>query len=342
MSKNINRGERMVRILLFLFQHPVRRYTTTEIMDVLGLAETERRNVQRDLQSLTDIGPESPVACEGAFPHLVYGCGWKGAERVVFPEFDDSLLNFLFLRRIAGLYPATRETIDELVQRIEEELPAQDQTFLKKYGKNLDNRILFMGTPARYDEGSAKHLGTVLRAIESHHKINTDYLKNTESELIRNRVRVPVLIAVYQGEIYVGCRSESNPDKSYFLKLSRLKRVRMLSEMYKDDPAFVQHFRDRVAQSGGMFGEESPSAQKIRLRFSYWCKNTLEENPYHRSLKILRAHDGKIDVSLYVEVNRSLVQWILGFYDRVEVLEPECLRTELKNFSGWLADTYKM
>lgn len=29
MSKNINRGERMVRILLFLFQHPVRRYTTT-------------------------------------------------------------------------------------------------------------------------------------------------------------------------------------------------------------------------------------------------------------------------------------------------------------------------
>jgi hypothetical protein len=46
-------------------------------------------------------------------------------------------------------------------------------------------------------------------------------------------------------------------------------------------------------------------------------------------------------VSLYVEVNRSLVQWILGFYDRVEVLEPECLRTELKNFSGWLADTYK-
>src|SRR5574344_277269 len=112
MSKNINRGERMVRILLFLFQHPVRRYTTTEIMDALGLAEAERRNVQRDLQSLTDIGPESPVACEGAFPPLVYGCGLNGAERVLFPDFDDPLRNFLCLRGSAGPFPETSETLD--------------------------------------------------------------------------------------------------------------------------------------------------------------------------------------------------------------------------------------
>lgn len=339
-NKNFTRGERMVQILLHLFRHPSRRYSTTEIMEALSLSEAERRNVQRDLQSLLDILPESPIRTDGIFPHLFFQCNWQLAERVVFPEFNNSLLNFMFLKRIAGIYPATKELIDELVLRIQAALPAKDQEILRKLDQDIYSRILFMGTPARHEDDTSKHLSQILVAIQEHRKINTDYLKNTEGEFIRNRIRVPLLLVIYQSEIYVGCRSESNPEETYFLKLRRLQRVHVLSETYKEDPVFLQKFRDRIRKSGGMFGETMPEAESIHLKFPYYCKNLLEENPYHPSLRISRPRKGAIDVRLHVEINRSLVQWILGFYDRVEVISPLSLRKELADFSLWLAEKY--
>jgi predicted DNA-binding transcriptional regulator YafY len=45
-------------------------------------------------------------------------------------------------------------------------------------------------------------------------------------------------------------------------------------------------------------------------------------------------------MTMLVEPNRSLLQWILGWAERVEVMEPMSLRVELADFGRTLVERY--
>ena len=49
------RGERMVRIFVYLMAHYNNRYSVTDIMHHLDIPESDLRNVQRDMQALVNL-----------------------------------------------------------------------------------------------------------------------------------------------------------------------------------------------------------------------------------------------------------------------------------------------
>lgn len=51
----LTRGERMIKIFVYLMAHYNNRYTITEIMHNLDIPESDLRSIQRDMQSLIDV-----------------------------------------------------------------------------------------------------------------------------------------------------------------------------------------------------------------------------------------------------------------------------------------------
>jgi len=335
---DLQRGERMVAILMHLLARPTRQVSISTLLTEMEVEETERRSIQRDLMALAEI-PGSVVCKYGSGTRLKWGVEVKAMKGLVLPSVEHALLNFLFLKRIAGLYPDMADGVQELVDRFYEQLPSAERNTLANWSTDLKDKILFMGDPMDGQKTVSTHLSIFLRAIREHRKVEVVYQGNGDDQP-KSHVRVPALVILYKGEIYVGCFSQSDPTINYYLKLRRVQKVKLLSEHYKEDPKRLKDFVHRIETSGAMLGENHPKAERIKLRFPSYMENLLKESPYHTSAKCKIEKDGSILLTMDVEVNRSLLQWILGWAERVEVLSPPNLRSQLKEFGQFLIKKY--
>ena len=171
------RGERMVRIFVYMMAHYNNRYSVADIMRHLDIREEDLRSVQRDMHALSEIeGGYIRRSVESGKTY--YQVALERANKLVFPEFGDTLLHFMFLQRIANIYPATSNLIEDLTKRITQDLPAKEQSTLAYYAKELNGRILFMGTPPSIDENVGKNLPVILDAIRKKQKVQITYTDN--------------------------------------------------------------------------------------------------------------------------------------------------------------------
>lgn len=339
MNSKWRRGERMIALLVHLLQNPERRFSIGELMSTLELPPGDRRNVQRDMQALVSL-PGPLVVNEGEASRIFYRCALSHAGQLMLPDMENSLLSFAFLRRIAGIYPATAELIEDLIGCLQDALPGRERRLLSSLSAEISNRIVFMGSRAELQEDASKFLALFLRAIQERRKVETTYWSNEDDGGLKQNKRIPLLVVIYQSEVYIGCVSESHPGETYYLKLRRVRKARLLGERYTDDPALVQKFRERIYRSGGMLGEQNPLAEHVRLRCPPYFRPFLEERPYHPSQKIRTGKDGILYVSLNVEINFNFLQWVCGHQERMEVLAPQKVRDRLAEYGRFLAKQY--
>lgn len=332
---DLTRGERRVRLFAELISHPERKYTISKLMDIFNIPENERRNVQRDMLYLTEMDGGRYIKVSGASRSYIYSSALKSADRLLFPNFENTMLHFVFLQRIANIYPATSDIINSLLTKIKDSLPSNELDSLKRLSDDLGKRILFMGTPPDYEEDASEKLKTVLRAIHECRKLRvTYYTSNTPS------MRTPLMIVVYQGELYVGCKSETHPGKTYPLKFRRMQNVELTNETFKDDPKTVECLRKQVNLGSFILGKQEPKAEEVKIRFPSFARVFLKEQPYHRSMKIDDDGEDSLLVTMKVEVNEMLFRWVLSYTDIAEVLKPVSLRQKLRNFGFALTDIY--
>ena len=103
MAEN-NRGERMMNIFIHLITHPKQKFSVSQLMTILDISEEDRRNTQRDMQSLINL-PGQYVICEGSGTHKIYSTGLSVLDKLALPNFEEVMLQFAFLQRISGVYP---------------------------------------------------------------------------------------------------------------------------------------------------------------------------------------------------------------------------------------------
>ncbi len=336
--ENPGRGERMVRIFVYLMAHYNNRYSVTDIMQHLDIPASELRSVQRDMQALTNL--ESRYIqriTDGGKTY--YQAALERANKLVFPEFGDMVLHFVFLQRIANLYPATASLIDDLTRRITQDLPAKQQDILKSYSKELNGRILFMGTPPNYDEDVSKNLPTILNAIRQKRKVQIKYTDNWGTP--SDKPRVPLMVAISHGDIYIGCVSQHHPDKIYALKLQRIESVKLLKETFDEDPKVVESLRKRIRTGSLLLGDQNPQEEKVVIYFPKYAKNFLKERPYHRSMEMEDAPGDEIRVTMKVEVNELLKQWIMYYGNIATVQQPKKLRQMILETAKKLVEKYE-
>ena len=245
----------------------------------------------------------------------------------------------MFLQRIANIYPAISSLIENLTGRIMQDLPAREQATLASYAKELNGRILFTGTPPDVDENVGKNLPVILDAIRKKQKVQIAYTDNWGN--FSDKPRVPLLVAIHQGEIYVGCVSQRFPGKTYTLKLRRIESVKPLREQFVEDPKVVEILRRRI-RTGALFSDDqNPQAERVVIRFPGYAKNFLQERLYHPSMKIKELEDGNLQVTMTVAINDLLKQWVMYFGPIAEVLKPARLRQMVLDSAKELVGMYE-
>ena len=307
-------------------------------MHHLDIPESDLRNVQRDMQALVNL--------EGGYIQRIidsgktyYQMALERANKLVFPDFGDMVLHFVFLQRIANLYPATASLIEDLTKRITQDLPAKQQDILKSYSKDLNGRILFMGTPPNYDENVSKNLPTILNAIRKKQKVQITYTDNWGT--ISTQPRIPLMVAISHGDIYIGCVSRHHPDKTYALKLQRIESVKLLKETFEENPKVVESLRKRIRSGSLLLGEQNPQEEKVVIYFPKYAKNFLKERPYHRSMKMEDAPGDEIRVTMKVEVNDLLKQWVMYYGNIATVEQPKKLKQMVLETAKALVQKYE-
>ena len=334
----LTRGERMVRIFVYLVSHYSCRYMVSELMANMGIAKRDLRSVQRDMVSLVEMsGGYIERTEERGF--VYYQADVSKASKLMFPDFGDVMLQFVFLQRIANLYPASSALVTELVERIKESLPAKMQDEVRCYSGSLNERVLFMGPPPEFDDAMGKKLATVLKAIGRSQKVLVKYVDNFGRAT--EKKRTPLMIVVNNGDLYVACVSESHPGSTYTLKLRRMESVELAKETFVARAADLENIRARVRSGGMLFGEQSPNCEKIVMYFPHYARNFLTEHPYNRSMRIRKSDDYTICVTLEAEVNESLKQWVLCHGANAEVKKPMALRQMLLDSAKAMVRLYE-
>lgn len=335
---DMTRGERTVQLFAKVISNPDKKFTVSDLMASFNIPDEERRNVQRDMRFLSEMDGGRYIACETEGRTAVYRSALHNAERLLFPNFENTMLHFVFLKRIANIYPATSEIITQLLERIEKSLPTREQKSLRQLGDDLNTKILFMGTPPDIEEDASEKIRTILQAIHDHRKIDVVYRDGGDSEKLSTRI--PLMVIIYEDELYVGCQSEKHAGDTYTLKFRRMKSVKLSKQTFVEDPKIVDKLRRQVTSGAAFLSGQEPKLQDIEIEFESRARLYLEENPFNRSMKIGKTKDGKINVKLKAEVNQLLFNWVVSFSNVAHVKKPAALRSRLKEFAEYLSETY--
>lgn len=334
---DITRADRVLQLFALLISNPGRSYSISDLMAALEIPENERRNVQRDMQSLTSANGGTYIRVSGDRRAYLYQSAIKSADNLLFPNFENTMLHFVFLQRIANMYPAASETVTDLLEKIQKSLPSNEKKAVEQLAQDLNSRILFAGTPPMFEEDSSEKLKVILRAIHERRKILVTYISETGNI---PRMRIPLMVILYQGEIYIGCESQSHPGETYTLKFRRIQKVELTKETFQDNPKTLEMLRKRVQLGSAIFGPQDPKAEDVEIVFSSHAQHYLEEKPFQRSMKVEKLRDGRLLVTMKALNDELLFRWVLSYADSAEVIKPISLRERLHKFSFYLESTY--
>lgn len=334
---DMTRGERTVQLFAKVISNPTKKFSISDLMESLDIPEGEKRNVQRDMRFLAEMDAGRYIQAESVGRTFYYSSALQNADRLLFPNFENTMLHFVFLRRIANIYPATSEIITQLLERIEESLPDREKKSIQQLGKELGSKILFMGTPPDFEEEASEKIRVILQAIHDHRKIEVEYL--TENSC-KKSTRIPLMIIVYQNDIYVGCESVAHAGDTYTLKFRRIKSVKLTKETFTENSKTTEKLRRQVVSGAAFLSGQEPKLEDIEIEFESHAKLYLQENPFNRSMQIGKIKDGKITVKMKAECNRILFNWVVSFSDAARVVKPAALKKKLSEYADYLKKVY--
>ena len=334
---DITRADRVIQLFAILISNPSKSYSISDLMEALEIPEKERRNVQRDMNLLTSVNGGTYIRVIGDQRAFRYQSAIKSADKLLFPNFENTMLHFVFLQRIANMYPAASETVTDLLEKIRKSLPASEKKAVEQLAQDLNSRILFAGTPPMFEEDSSEKIKIILRAIHERRKILVTYISETGNI---PHIRIPLMVILYQGEIYIGCESQTRPGDTYTLKFRRIQKVELTKETFEDNPKTLEMLRKRVQLGSAIYGPQDPKAEDVEIVFNGSAQDYVEERPFQRSMKMEKLRDGRLLVTMKALNDELLFRWVLSYADSAEVIKPISLRERLHKFSFYLESTY--
>ena len=335
---DITRADRVIQLFAILISNPSKSYSISDLMEALEIPEKERRNVQRDMNLLTSVNGGTYIRVIGDQRAFRYQSAIKSADKLLFPNFENTMLHFVFLQRIANMYPAASETVTDLLEKIRKSLPASEKKAVEQLAQDLNSRILFAGTPPMFEEDSSEKIKIILQAMHERRKILVTYISETGNI---PHIRIPLMVILYQGEIYIGCESQTRPGDTYTLKFRRIQKVELTKETFQDNPKTLEMLRKRVQLGSAIYGPQDPKAEDVEIVFNGSAQHYLEERPFQRSMKMEKLRDGHLLVTMKALNDELLFRWVLSYADSAEVIKPIALRKKLREFSYFLDSTYR-
>ena len=161
-----------------------------------------------------------------------------------------------------------------------------------------------------------------LNAIIQKQKMSFNYT-NYATDESKNFIIQPVLLKEFQHRWYVCGNNEAGEFRSF--GLDRISNLIVLQETFRSSNKNPKALFDKII---GLSVENDPS-EKIVLSFHPLQGKYILSQPIHLSQKIVLQNENELRISINVIPNYELLEQILKHGDRVKVMEPAWLKSEI-------------
>ncbi|NNC94836.1 MAG: WYL domain-containing protein [Chitinophagales bacterium] len=196
-----------------------------------------------------------------------------------------------------------------------------------------DDIIQFEEVP--FFQGS-EFLSELLDLIQNRKVIEFSY-QRFGSENVKRYMVHPYLLKEYKNRWYlIGMENERKQIRTFGLDRISSIEARDLTYEYKSDFNTDEYFKHSF---GITVFKGKPKA--VILKFDPQQGNYIKTQPLHRSQIILKDNDDEFVVEYKVGISIELIQTIMSYGPKVEVLKPEELRDEINKALGNALKRYK-
>jgi predicted DNA-binding transcriptional regulator YafY len=291
------------------------------------------RTIQRDLNELA-----------GVFPLVVddrekpFGWSWqKDASSFDLPglSLPEALTLTLVEQHLRHhLPPSTIDALQPHFQSAARALSTVDGSALSKAWLNKV-RSVAPQQPLQPPAMDADCQRTVYLALLRDRQLTLHYKKRDASEPTVYEAVHPLAIVQRGGVIYLVCMF-ADYDDVRTIALHRIQHAEMRYEAARQNAGFDL---DAFIASG-QFGVIAGAPITLRAVFSRAAGEHLHETPLCADQVLVPGPDGSLHLTATVPHTRSLIWWLLGFGDGVEVCEPAGLREEIGSIAARMAAAY--
>lgn len=312
--------ERMLRIWLLLLRNPL-RYSTKDLAEKF---DVNVRTIYRDIGAL-ESELRVPVYEERA--------KWAIDDSYFLPPIRFTVseaLNIFLAARLMLSYshrydPNMDSTFSVLASVLP--LPLREQV-----QKTLD---WMQGLPK--SETYLRNLAKLAEAWTSLRRAKITY-RSLPAAKATERVIEPYFIepaaAGHSSYVIAYCHRAG---ELRIFKVERIEGIELADESYTIPTDFDANKYLSAAWGIVVEGEE----QTVRLKFSTEIARLMEETTWHPSQVLEKQVDGSVIMILRVFYTYELVTWILGWGEKVEVLEPVELRQEVLETAKAMVKAYQ-
>ena len=300
--------------------------------DGLGI---HRRSIQRDLEKLSQ---SFAIICDDQ--HKPYGWSWTAdAPSLDIPSMTPqaALAYRMVADFMSDMFP--KEIYDQLKAhfRYADTLLSQiDKNTLKEWPDKV--RSLGRSQPLLPPNIPAEVFAVVSDSLLEGKRFQLVYQKRGEREPVSWTIN-PLGIVLHDRLITLVC-TVSNYHQLKDVRHLQLHRIKTATPL--DEPALSpEGFTLEEYIAGGAFSYNIGEG-KIRLKalFEHDAAIHLEETALSEDQLLTDQGDGTVLVEATVADTRQLRWWLLGFGGRIEVLEPQGLREELKGHAAKMMSSY--
>ncbi|MDY6918439.1 MAG: transcriptional regulator [Chloroflexota bacterium] len=315
---DLSRFERQLKLMLLLHQ-AVRPMTVDELASDLGVS---KRTVYRDLKALESTHLV-PITGDG---------GRRIAEGHFLPPIRFALpeVTTIFLAaRLMLAYSRKRDpNIVTAFSKLNAVVPPALREEIRKTMEWLKSQ------PA--DEGYLHTMATLAEAWATRRRVRICY-HALDAEEATERDIDPYFIepAAAGHSTYVIALCHRH-DEIRMFKVERITDIRMTTETYEVPDDFDAN--EFLAPAMGILVTED--VETVRLRFSREVARFARETIWHPSQTVERQNDGSAIVTLRVANTIELRAWVMGWGEKVAVLEPESLRHAVIESAQAMLDLY--
>jgi predicted DNA-binding transcriptional regulator YafY len=185
-----------------------------------------------------------------------------------------------------------------------------------------------------------RYLSTLAKLAEAwmtKHRVKITY-RALEAERATDRVIEPYFIepaaAGHSSYVIAYCHRAGEIRN---FKIERIENIQVTDETYTIPADFDANRYFGSAWGVVVEGE----AKTVRLKFDAGLARLMEETVWHPSQVLERQTDGSVLMTLKVMDTVDLYSWIMGWGNRVEVLEPKELRREVIESAKAMLEMYK-
>lgn len=300
------RIDRLIGILTTLLQKE--RVTAPELADQF---EVSRRTINRDIEELCKAGIPI-VTTQGQGGGIAIMDGFK-MDRTLFTnkEMQDILAGIRSLDSVNGT--------NRYVQLMEK-LSAGSSDFMR------GNQSVLINLSSWYKNALASKIEIVRSAIDR--KLELDfYYYSPKGESVRQIE--PYYLIFQWADWYVWGWCKKREDFRLF-KVNRMEEINANGYTYEGRECPLPDLRDVKVFPGGI---------EIKALFQSECKWKLVEE--YGPWCYVEQEDGRLLFQSNYANKDYLFEWLFSFRDRVEVIEPEEIREEMKLLIERMRDIYK-